>query len=228
MATTLIVAGFGPGISTAVAEKFGKEGFQIALVARNAERLAAGVKAFAAKGIKAQAFGTDLGDPAQARAVVGQIKKAMGSIGGILWNAYGSSAGDLLTADAAAIRAALDIGTTSFLGVVQESLSDLKANKGSILVTNGGLGVSDPKVDAMAVNWGSMGLAMVNAAKHKMVGLLSEKLKKDGVYVGEVMVLGLVKGTAFDNGNATVDPSSVAAKFWDLHKARTDVFAQVG
>ena len=34
MTKTIIVAGFGPGISSAVAERFGKEGFTIALVAR--------------------------------------------------------------------------------------------------------------------------------------------------------------------------------------------------
>ena len=44
MTKTLIVCGYGPGISTSVAEKFGAEGFSIALVARNAEKLQNGVK----------------------------------------------------------------------------------------------------------------------------------------------------------------------------------------
>jgi NADP-dependent 3-hydroxy acid dehydrogenase YdfG len=48
MAKTIVVVGFGPGISTAVAEKFGSSGFAVALVARNEERLAAGVKALKA------------------------------------------------------------------------------------------------------------------------------------------------------------------------------------
>ena len=39
---TIMIAGFGPGISTAVAERFGREGFQLALVARNQDRLDAG------------------------------------------------------------------------------------------------------------------------------------------------------------------------------------------
>jgi hypothetical protein len=55
------------------------------------------------------------------------------------------------------------------LAVVQAALPDLKASKeGAVLVTNGGLAFADPKIDAMAVQWGSMGLAMVNAAKHKL------------------------------------------------------------
>ena len=34
MSKTIVVVGFGPGISNAVAEKFGKQGFTVALVAR--------------------------------------------------------------------------------------------------------------------------------------------------------------------------------------------------
>ena len=52
MTKTIIVGGYGPGIATSVAEKFGSQGYAVALVARNAERLAAGVKALEAKGIK--------------------------------------------------------------------------------------------------------------------------------------------------------------------------------
>jgi NAD(P)-dependent dehydrogenase (short-subunit alcohol dehydrogenase family) len=37
MSKTIVVVGFGPGISIAVAEKFGAAGFSFALVARNEE-----------------------------------------------------------------------------------------------------------------------------------------------------------------------------------------------
>ena len=35
MSKTIVIVGFGTGISTAVAEKFGAEGFSVAIVARN-------------------------------------------------------------------------------------------------------------------------------------------------------------------------------------------------
>ena len=62
-----IVVGFGPGISNAVAEKFGAEGFSVALVARNEERLAAGVSALKAKGVATAAFPANAGDSASIR-----------------------------------------------------------------------------------------------------------------------------------------------------------------
>ena len=228
MAKTILVCGYGPGISTAVAERFGSEGFAVALAARNADRLAAGVKALEAKGIRAAAFPTDVSDPAAARALVGKVRAALGPLTAIEWTAYSSAAGDLLAADVPEIRSALDVAVTSLLAVVREALPDLKAQKGGVLVVNGGLGYFDPQVDATAVQWGAMGLAVANAAKHKLVGLLSQKLKADGVYVGEAMVLGMVKGTAFDSGNATIDPKTVAAKLWDLYQARDQVTAEIG
>jgi NADP-dependent 3-hydroxy acid dehydrogenase YdfG len=227
MAQTLIVAGFGPGISTAVADRFGKAGFQIALVARNSERLAAGVKDLTRKGITAKAYVADLSNPAQAAWVVGEVRNELGAVTSLHWNAFSGGAGDLLNSDPSAIRSALDLSTTSLITAVKEALPDLKLARGSVLVTNGGLAYFDPLMDAVAVQFGSMGLAMANAAKHKLVGLLHERLKKDGVFVGEVTVEGLVKGTASDRGNATLAPAAIAEKFWELNQARDQVFVRV-
>ncbi|HVV53420.1 MAG TPA: SDR family NAD(P)-dependent oxidoreductase [Polyangia bacterium] len=229
MAKTILVSGYGTGISNAVAQKFGAEGFQVALAARNAERVAAGVKALEAKGVKAAGFPTDLGDAAAARALVGKVREALGPLTAIEWNAYSGAAGDLLAADAAEIRGALDIAVTSLLITVQAALPDLKKQQdAAVLVINGGFGYFDPNVDAAGVQYNAMGLSVANAAKHKLVGLLSKKLAPEGVYVGEAMVLGMVKGTAFDGGNATIEPATVAGKLWDLYRARTAVTAEIG
>jgi hypothetical protein len=47
------------------------------------------------------------------------------------------------------------------------------------------------------------------------------------VYVGEVMVAGTVKGTAWDNGSANLDASTIAKKFWELYQSRGEVRARV-
>jgi short-subunit dehydrogenase len=226
MAKTIIVCGYGVGISKAVAEKFASEGFSVALVARNAERLEAGKKELEAKGVKAAAIPADLGD---AKAVADMVQKAraLGPIAAIHWNAYVAEAGNILEADTAAIHRVLDVAVVGLSAAVRAALPDLKETKGAVLVTNGGLGFFDPKVDAMAVQYGAMGLAIANSAKHKLVGLLAEKLRPEGVYVGEVMVTGAVKGTAFDQGNAKIDPKDVAAKFWELQAARKELSVNV-
>ncbi len=228
MAKTILICGYGSGISSAIAARFGAEGFAVALAARSSDKLAAGVKALEAKGVRAAGFPTNLSDPAAARALVGKAREALGPLGAVAWVAYGTGAGDLLAADPAAIRGELDLAIISLVTVVQAALPDLKKDRdGAVLVVNGGLAYAEPAVDSTAVQWGAMGLALANAAKHKLVGLLSQKLKSDGVYVGEAMVMGTVKGTAFDSGNATIDAGTVAGKLWDLYRARTEVTANI-
>jgi NAD(P)-dependent dehydrogenase (short-subunit alcohol dehydrogenase family) len=225
----MIVGGYGSGISKAVAEKFGAQGFAVALVARGADKLAAGVKELEGKGIKAAGFPANLGDPPAAREAVKKVRAALGPITVLQWTAYAGGAGDLTTAEPEAIRGVLDVGITGFLAAVQEALPDLRKEKeAAVLVANGGLGYFDPKADIAGVQWNAMGTSVVNAAKHKLAGLLFQKLAPDNVYVGEVMVLGSVKGTASDSGQATIEASAVAAKFWDIYKARGELTGQVG
>src|ERR1700680_4437660 len=102
MTKTILVCGYGPGISNAVAERFGAEGFSVALAARSAERLAAGVKALEAKGIRAAGAPPSLADPAAAQALVGKVRETLGPITALAWSAYSAGAGDLLAADLAA------------------------------------------------------------------------------------------------------------------------------
>ena len=221
MAKTILVAGFGPGISTAVAERFGAEGFNVALVARSADRLGAGVAALKAKGIRAEGFPADLSKPDAIRAVVAKVRTALGPISVVQWSAYGGAAGDLLTATTEDIRGVFDVPVLGLVTTVQAALADLRAEKGAVLVTNGGFGLFDDNIDAAAVSYGAMGLSIANSAKHKTIRLLSRKLAPDGVYVGEVMVMGTVKRSAFDSaGTGTIDPDTVAARFWQQYQTR--------
>lgn len=223
---TILVAGYGPGISAAVAEKFGAEGFQVAVVGRSAEKLAAGVKALEAKGVKAGAFVANLSNPAAVRGVVEKVRARLGPISVIEWTAYspGNLAGDLLAASPEELRSLFETSVVGLVAAVQAARADLKSEKGAILVTNGSAGLVDPGVDAAMVQYGLMGLGVANAAKHKLVGLLAKKLEADGIYVGEIMIAGTIKGTPFDRGQGpTIEGKTVAEKYWELYKARKDL-----
>jgi NADP-dependent 3-hydroxy acid dehydrogenase YdfG len=228
MKKTIVVVGFGPGISTAVAEKFGASGYSVALVGRTQERLSAGVKALETKNIRAGAFRADAGDPVAIRGAVREASATLGPVAVLFWNAYGGAElGDLLGAEPTAIRAVFDIAIVGLVAATQEALPDLKSTKGAVLVTNGAFGEINPQVDAFAVSSGFAGLALANGAKHKLVGLLSKRLEREGVYVGEVMVAGSVKGTAWDQGQATIEAAAIANKYWDMHEARQEIRARI-
>lgn len=221
MAKTIVVCGHGPGISAAVAKKFGAAGFAVALVARSADKLEAAAEALTKQGVRAAAFPTDMGDPAAVTALIGKVREQLGPITVLHWNGYAAIAGDLTTASIPDVRRVLDVGITGLIAAVQAALPDLRGQAGAaVLVTGGGFAFYDPAVDASATKWGAMGLAVTKAAQHKLAGLLAEKLRSDGIYVGEVVVTGLVKGTAFDSGHATLEASTIADKFFEIYSAR--------
>jgi NAD(P)-dependent dehydrogenase (short-subunit alcohol dehydrogenase family) len=221
MKKVIVIFGYGPGISNAIARKFGKEGFSVALVSRNRERLDAGVAALGAEGIDAAAFTADAGDPAAIRRAIDDARDKLGPITVIEWTAYGLGASDVTKASETELRGLFDVPILGLTTAIQAALPDLKQSKeAAVLVTNGGLGLFDPKVDQVGVEWNVMGLSIANSAKHKLVRLLSHKLKPEGIYVGEVVVVSTVKGTAFDTGAGTLDAALVAEEFWKLYSAR--------
>jgi hypothetical protein len=94
-------------------------------------------------------------------------------------------------------------------------------------MTNGAFGLDNPHMDALAVNLKSVGVALANAAKQKLVGMLAEQLRAQGVYVGEVTIAGVVKGTAWAGADGGIEGSAIAGKFWSLYQARGEVRATV-
>jgi NAD(P)-dependent dehydrogenase (short-subunit alcohol dehydrogenase family) len=173
-------------------------------------------------GVVAKAFPCDLGDTQAVRKLVVDARTALGPIGVLHWNAYARGARDLTTCEPSELRSVLDVAVHGLLAATQEALPDLKSQKGSVLITGGGFAYFDRQVDEAAVEHGAMGLALAKAAQHKMAGLLHNRLAKDGVYAGEVTVLGLVKGTEWDTGQAMLEPDEIADKFWTIHKRRED------
>ncbi|WP_147444759.1 SDR family oxidoreductase [Corallococcus sp. CA053C] len=222
MTPTLVVCGHGPGISDAVARRFGKQGFAVALVARNVARMTAAATSLKAAGITAQVFACDLGAPESVRSLIREVRASLGPIAVLHWNAYANGAGDLLTASTEELRAAFDVSVVGLVTAVQESLPDLKARKGAVLVTGGALAYYHAGMESYAARGGRMGLSIEKAAQLKTVGLLHQRLAPEGVYVGEVVVGGTVKGTSFDSGHGNLDASDIADRFWEIYQRRTE------
>ena len=229
MASTIVVCGYGPGISHAVARKFGAEGFSVALVARNAQGVEKGAQELSAVGVNAKGFSCDLGDAVQVERLIQDVRKSLGPITVLHYNAYAPAAGDLLSCSVDELRTVFDVGVSGLVIALQKSLPDLKEQKNAaVLITGGGFAFYDADVDNMIVQFGAAGVALAKAAQHKLAGVLHKRLAPEGIYVGEVVVLGLVKGTAFDAGQATIEPSDVADEFWKLYQARSEPSVRFG
>lgn len=220
MNNTIVICGYGPGISRSMARRFGRAGHRVALVARNGERLAAGVAALEAEGLAVRAFVADLGDVRSVRDMIAEVSATYGPIGILHWNAFHAVEGDLLSLADEDLSKSFDVRIRGFLAAVQASLPDLEECGGAVLATGGAMCFDAPEVNAFAADFGA--LAITVAAQHKAVSLLAHSLAPRGVFVGEVIVTGFVKGTQGSFGReAPIDPDEVAAAFADLLSRRS-------
>lgn len=226
---TIVVAGYGSGISDSVASRFGREGFKVALVARDASKLEQAVKSFRERGIEAAAFACQLGDIAAVKDMIGKVRSQLGPVTVIHWNAASGLSADLTVSDPAELRTVFDVGAIGLVAAVQAALPDLREqDQAAVLITGGGFGQDMPEIDGFLAQIGAMGLGLGKALQHKLAGLLHARLAKEGIYVGEVMVTSTVKGTSFDQGNATLQASTVADKFWDIYQSGDTISVKVG
>ena len=193
---TIIIAGYGPGISNAVATKFGKEkGYSVALLSRSQSKLDKAAHDLAGLGVKAQGFAVDLTDSAAVLKTIQAVQEALGDVHVLFWNG-----GALI--NKGALEATGDDYQSTFRSHV-ESLAvsanalqhELEKSKGAILVTGGGLSLETDEFVDMAVQWGLATAAVAKAAQRKLVHILHRALKPRGVFVGEVTVHAVVRGT---------------------------------
>lgn len=202
-----VVAGVGPGMGLAIARRFARSGFAIALIARDAGALARSVDEIRAIGVKAEGFPTDLCDLAQIKATFAAIRSSLGDPEVMVHNAS-------VWREAAAMDLApetfardLTLSATSALACAQEVYPAMKAvGRGSLLFTGGGL--------ALRPEFGK-GVASLTAGKSALRGLvhaLAGELAPDGVHVATVTIAGTVApGGPFD-------PDLIAEHFTALHE----------
>lgn len=212
----MIIFGYGRGISYATARRFGQEGYALALVGRNDGRLAEGVAQLEAEALTARAYRSDAADPAMIRRTVAEIREDLGAVSAVLWTAFRSGdVTDILNTCPEDIERVFDVGVAGLLALVQETVGDLGSTNGAVLVANGSVGEDSDRADGFAKQFGIDGVALENAAKDKLVGLLAQRLRNLGVYVGQVMIAGSVAGTSTATPTA-IEPSAIAETFWSM------------
>jgi NAD(P)-dependent dehydrogenase (short-subunit alcohol dehydrogenase family) len=77
-----VVVGAGAGLGLSIAQRFGQEGYAIALIARRPEALAECVNALIQAGVTAKGFSADVANAQSLIQAFGQIKAQMGSPSG--------------------------------------------------------------------------------------------------------------------------------------------------
>lgn len=236
--TTIAIFGAGPTLGLSVARRFGREGYQAALVARrqkNLDELTA-----ALPDIETAAFRADLRDPAQLTAAVTAIEDRFGHIDVAVWSpgALDQQRVPVLDVDPDELPGQLDLLLLAPIRLARRLLPGMRERgDGAVLYASG-----SPAI-APVPQLGNVGIALAGMRNYVLGA--NAVLSGEGVYLGVVPIDGLIKNSAaeavvlnapeqFEGVDLdalrrnTLDPDDIADVFWDLNLKRDRAEQVVG
>jgi NAD(P)-dependent dehydrogenase (short-subunit alcohol dehydrogenase family) len=218
--TTIAIIGAGRGLGAAVARRFGKEGYAVALISRSQERLDGLAADLTAEGFRAQGFAADVRDPDSIAAALEAATETLGPIEVLQYSPLPQK--DFM-------RPVLETTPKDLVGPVEFSIYGPVAavhqvvpgmrflrdgRKGTILFVNGGSAVKPGR------NVTGTSIAFHGQAAY--VQLLNEVLGEEGIQVSQLII-----GGRIEEGDPEKDPGVLAETLWDLHVKRDRFRVQV-
>jgi len=199
----LAIFGAGPGLGSALARRFARAGWSIALVARRADVLDAGLAELAPFGVNTCGVQADVTDRSGVERAVQEIVHAVGVPDVVTYNASIYQGEGALDLSNEALRLALDIHVVGALNTAQCAVAAMQqAGHGVLVFTVNSLARS-PEAMSAALSIGKGG--QLNLALS-----LERELDGTAIRVGVVTVCGPISaGTAYD-------PDRLADVYWEL------------
>ena len=217
-AIALVAAGARLGLS--LGKIFGRQGFDVALIARSKERLGELTEQLTAEDVKAAGFPADVTDRAALAAALHDAAERLGAIEVMHYSA--PTAGN---SEAVRNTGALDV-TVDDLESQMKSICNgaitatrtvlptmLTAGTGTLLYTTGASSVVPVPL--------FVGAGMAGAALRKWVLTLNGALADKGIYAGHVAIGAWIAGTpGAPDDTEHMHPDDIARLYWELHTTR--------
>ena len=200
--TDALVLGVGPGIGTAVARRFARDGGHVGLVARSTDSIDPATAAVRDAGGTPWTATADVTDEAGLRGTLDRYLAEVGVPDVLVYNAAiirTDEPGELSAEEQLGTWAVNVVGAITAATVVLPLMAE--RGSGTVLVTSG-MPVPDPALTSL-----SLGKAGVRA----LVELLDSRHGPDGVHVASVTVTGPVEP------GSTWDPDEIAERYAELH-----------
>ena len=207
-----LITGVGDSTGAALARRFAAGGCRVAMVARNAERLAA----LEAEIEDAKAFVCDIGDLDALIATIDHVRATMGKPEVLVHNAVAATFKGFLAADPTELERNFRVNTTALLYLARALAPDMiAAGKGAIMVTgNTAAHRGVPKYALFAPS---------KAGQRVLAESLARELGPQGVHVAYITIDAAIDVTWI--GSQVEKPSWLTPPA-DWSEAREDYYAQ--
>jgi NAD(P)-dependent dehydrogenase (short-subunit alcohol dehydrogenase family) len=175
------VLGVGPGNGAAIARRFSKEGYAVALLARSPgvrDELAASLEG-------SRAYECDARDPASVKAAFAAIRRDLGDVDVLVYNAGSGAWGTIETLDPATFEESWRVNTLGAFVASQEVVPAMKAKGAGSIVFIGATASRRGRPNTTA-------FAAAKAAQRSLAESIARHLWPAGIHVSLVIVDGVV------------------------------------
>lgn len=211
------ILGVGPGLGAAVARRFGREGYSVALMARGLHNLAPIGRNLEAAGHRALHVPTDATDAESVASAFAEIRERLGDPDVFVYNAGAFQHTGVLEASPEDFDAAWRTNCFgAFLGLKEVLPAMVARGKGTVLLTG-----------ATASLRGGAGFSCLAVGKFGLRALaqsVARELGPRGVHVAHVVIDGMIATPSQRTSHpergreALLDPDAIAETYWQLHR----------
>ncbi|XTR52860.1 SDR family NAD(P)-dependent oxidoreductase [Pseudarthrobacter sp. So.54] len=200
--TTIAIIGAGSGLGTAVARRFGAEGFAVALISRNQGRVDALAEGLAGEGIEARGFAADVRDQASITRALERATETLGPIEVLQYSPLPQKdfMRPVLETTPADLIGPVEFSIYGPVAAVHQVLPGMRflgGNRGTILFVNGGSAVKPGR--------NVTGTSVAFAGQAAYAQLLHEALGEEGIQVSQLII-----GGRIIEGDPEKDPAVLA------------------
>ncbi len=205
-----LIVGAGLGLSASLARLFARNGMQVALAARNPQKLEA-----LCKETGACAYACDAVDSAAVKRLYADVDAAMGVPDVVVFNASGRVRGPLVELDPAEVQRAIAVSAFGGFLVAQEAARRMLPKKhGAILFTGASASVKGYAQSAP--------FAMGKFALRGLAQSLARELSPQGIHVAHFVIDGSIaqpgRAARSPEPDSMLDPDAIALNY--LHVLR--------
>ena len=200
----LLIIGMGSGIAFSVANRFATQGFEIAMMARRADKLKEYEDFFTASGHVAHPYSADIANEKHFEQQLRDYVTKHGVPDVMLYNASSFTAGTPLKFAYQQLVTDFKVNVAGALLASQIFIPEMeKRGYGSCFFTGGG-SATNPFLEGFSLSIGKAGM-------RNFVLMLAEECKKSAVHVATVTIHGAVQR------GGKLDPDMIAEKYWELY-----------